>query len=89
MLTLLDGEPVQLEAGAELPVPSPGCDARVAQLEAEDDDIQAIEDIERQFCVKQKVRQALIKARLYGGAALFIAARGGVRELVEKHGSGP
>lgn len=45
--------------------------------QADQDEITALEDIERQFRVQQKVRAALVKARLYGGAALILGVNVG------------
>jgi phage-related protein (TIGR01555 family) len=43
---------------------------------AEKEEIQKIEKTERDFGIQRKVLQALIKSRLYGGAALVIGVKG-------------
>lgn len=45
--------------------------------QADQDQIQAIEDCEKALFVQQKVQQALIKARLYGGALIVIGVEQG------------
>ena len=45
--------------------------------QASQDEIEAIEEIEKKFRIQMLMRQALIKARLYGGAALVIGVEQG------------
>src|SRR6516225_7351766 len=40
--------------------------------QAEEDQIEALEDAEREFGLQRKMLSALIKARLYGGAAIVL-----------------
>jgi phage-related protein (TIGR01555 family) len=48
--------------------------------EAESDQIEKLEETERKFHVKQKVKQALIWARLYGGAGMIIGTDDGAMD---------
>lgn len=45
--------------------------------QAENDQIELIEEVERKFHIQLRTRQALIKARLYGGAALILGVDDG------------
>jgi phage-related protein (TIGR01555 family) len=45
--------------------------------QADEADITLIEDVEKTFKIQQKVREAMIKARLYGGAAIVIGTSDG------------
>ena len=46
------------------------------QWQAENDQIEAIETVERAHQIPQKLTQALVKSRLYGGAALVLGVDG-------------
>lgn len=43
---------------------------------ATDDEIEILEDVERKLQVQQKVAQAMQKARLYGGAGIYVGIKG-------------
>ena len=43
---------------------------------AEAEDVEALEHAERAFGLQRKVMEGLIKARLYGGAALIMGLKG-------------
>src|SRR5216684_3935296 len=45
--------------------------------QASQDQIEAIEDLEKRFEIQRKMRQVLIRARLYGGAALVVGVEQG------------
>src|SRR6187455_1436665 len=47
------------------------------QWQAENDQIEAIEEVERNLNIQLRVKQALVKARLYGGAALIMGVDDG------------
>ena len=44
--------------------------------QAEQDQIEALEETEQRLNIKRKLERALIKARLYGGAAIVIGVDG-------------
>jgi uncharacterized protein len=57
--------------------------------QAEQDQIEKIEEVEKQFNVQAKVREALIKARLYGSAGIVIGTqRGDTAHEPERIGEG-
>lgn len=68
--------------GAWLPrkiVDIPALDAcrRWREWQADEDQIEKIENLERQLKVREKVKEALTKARLFGGAAIYIGTGDG------------
>jgi phage-related protein (TIGR01555 family) len=57
--------------------------------QAEQDQIETIEDVEREFNLQAKVREALVKARLYGGAGIIIGTQSGdTAQLLEPESIG-
>lgn len=53
-------------------IPAFDCTRRWRNWQADKEQIQAIEAEEKRLNVKSKVREAIIKARLFGGAAIYI-----------------
>lgn len=48
--------------------------------QADPDQIELLEALEKKLCVQQKLQQAIIKARLYGGACIIIGVDAGAPE---------
>ena len=50
--------------------------------QAEDDQIEKLEELEKKFCVQQKLQDAIIKSRLYGGSVAVIGVEDGLDTAV-------
>ena len=48
--------------------------------QAEQDQIEALEETEKALNIKRKLEKALVKARLYGGAAIIIGVDGNMED---------
>jgi phage-related protein (TIGR01555 family) len=58
-------------------IPPNDCTREWRQWQTDADDVTLIEDVEKVFKVQQKVKEAQVKARLFGGAAIIIGTDDG------------